>query len=227
MATHGKRYRAAVAKVEPRAYDLDEALALLRSLDGAKFDETVEVAMNLNVDTRQSDQQVRGSISLPKGTGKTVRVIVFAEGDLAEEAKAAGADAVGSEDLVKKITDGWLEFDVAIAVPAMMRHVGKLGRLLGPKGLMPSPKAGTVTDKVTDAVKEYKAGRVEYRCDNGGNVHVAVGKASFSNEDLEENINAFLDHVRRNKPTGVKGQFIKKAVVGLTMSPGVSLAGVA
>jgi len=221
MATHGKRYRAAAAKVEPRAYDLDEALVLLRSLDGAKFDETVEVAMNLNVDTRQSDQQVRGSIPLPKGTGRSVRVIVFAEGRPAEEALQAGADEVGADDLIKKVQDGWLEFDVAIAAPDLMPKVSRLGRILGPKGLMPSPKSGTVTADVSRAVQEFKAGRIEYRTDDAGNIHAPVGKMSFSNEDLKSNIVAFVAHIRSSRPAVVKGQFIRSVTVTSTMRPGI------
>jgi large subunit ribosomal protein L1 len=228
MGRQSKRYREALEKVDAgKQYSVREALELLKSLPRAKFDETVEVALKLGVDPRQSDQNVRGSVVLPKGTGRSVRVVVFAEGEPAEKAKAAGADLVGSEDLVKKIQGGWFEFDVAVAVPAMMRHVGKLGRVLGPKGLMPSPKAGTVTDKVGEAVKEFKAGRVEFRCDSGGNVHVSVGKISFATDDLVENIEAFLETVRRAKPSAVKGNYIQKAVLGLTMSPGVRLAGVA
>ena len=179
--------------------------------------------MKLGIDVRQSDQQLRGSYSLPKGIGKSLRVIVFAQGDKADEAREAGAIEVGDEDLVKKIEDGWMDFDVAIASPDMMRFVGKLGRTLGPKGLMPSPKSGTVTNDVAQAVSEFAAGKIEYRTDNTGNVHVPVGKKSFEAGDLVQNISAFIDHIKASKPTGTKGRFIEKAVVSTTMSPGLRL----
>jgi large subunit ribosomal protein L1 len=224
MTRHGKRYRAAVAKIEPRAYELDEALTLLRSLERAKFDETVEVAMNLNLDTRQSDQQVRGSIALPKGTGRSVRVAVFAQGEQAEAAAEAGASVVGADDLVARVQDGWLEFDVAIATPEMMPKVSRLGRILGPKGLMPSPKSGTVAPDVARAVGEFKAGRIEYRTDDAGNVHVPVGKMSFTDADLKANIEAFVEHIRAARPPSVKGQFIRSVTVTSTMGPGMRVS---
>jgi len=177
--------------------------------------------MNLNVDTRQSDQQVRGSISLPKGTGRSVRVVVFAEGRPAEEALQAGADEVGADDLIKKVQDGWLEFDVAIAAPDLMPKVSRLGRILGPKGLMPSPKSGTVTPDVSRAVREFKAGRIEYRTDDAGNIHAPVGKMSFSNEDLKSNVVAFVEHIRLSRPAVVKGRFIRSVTVTSTMRPGI------
>jgi len=224
MPKHGKRYRAAATAVEAREYDLDEAIGLLRSQGRAKFDETVEVAMSLNVDVRQSDQQLRGSISLPKGTGRSVRVVAFAEGQQAEDAEAAGADVVGADDLVKRIQDGWQEFDAAVAAPDMMSKVGRLGRVLGPKGLMPSPKSGTVTADVGQAVREIKAGRIEYRTDEGANIHAPVGKMSFSDEDLKANVVAFTDHIRASRPAAAKGAFIKRVTLSSTMGPGVRLA---
>lgn len=223
MAKHGKRYRASAEKVADREYDLDEGVAVLRSMARAKFDETVEIAMRLSVDTRQSDQQLRGSLSLPKGSGRSARVVVFAQGAAAEAARAAGAELVGDDDLVKKVQDGWLDFDVAIAAPDLMPKVGRLGRILGPKGLMPSPKSGTVTADVAQAVREFKAGRIEYRTDDGGNIHAPVGKMSFSDEDLKANIVAFADHIRSRRPAAAKGQFIKSVTVSSTMGPGVRL----
>jgi len=220
-----KRHRQAEEKIDQaKLYEIDEAIELLKGLDGAKFDETIEVAMSLGIDPKKPELAVRGTISLPKGIGRTLRVIVFAEGDQAEEAKAAGADEVGSADLIERIQGGWAEFDVAIAVPAMMRNVGKLGRVLGPKGLMPSPKSGTVTKDVTAAVTEFKAGKIEYRADSGGNVHAPVGKKSFAPEDLKANITAFIDHIRRAKPAAAKGRFIEGVVLSSTMSPGIALA---
>lgn len=220
-----KRYREGVAKIDAdKLYELDEALEMLGGLTSAKFDETVEIAMHLGVDPKKADQAVRGTISLPKGIGKTLRVIVFAEGDEAEAARAAGADEVGAQDLIEKIQGGWLDFDVAIAVPAMMRHVGRLGRVLGPKGLMPSPKSGTVTADVTHAVAEFKAGKLEYRADAGGNIHARVGKKSFSREDLKANIEAFIDQIRRVKPSAAKGRYILGVSLSTSMGPGVRLA---
>jgi len=222
---HSKRYRAALEKLTPeKLYPVDEAIALVKSLDGAKFDESVEIAMRLGVDPKKPDQAIRGTISLPKGIGKTLRVIVFADGDLAEQAKAAGADAVGGQELVDKVQGGWTEFDVAIAVPAMMRIVGRLGRTLGPKGLMPSPKSGTVTDNITTAVREFKAGKIEYRTDSGGNIHAPVGRKSFSPEDLKTNIDAFIEHIRQARPSGAKGKYIVGVTLSATMGPGIPLA---
>ncbi len=221
MKRHSKRYREAATRVDrSRAYKPSEALALLKDLPGAKFDESVEVAIQLGIDPRKSDQLVRGAVSLPKGLGKTIRIIVFAEGDKAEAAKAAGADEVGSAELADKIAGGWLDFDVVIASPDMMKHVGKLGRVLGPQGKMPSPKSGTVTPDVATAVEEFKAGKVEFRTDAGGNVHAPLGKRSFPVEDLEANLLAFLSHVSSLRPPAVKGSFLRKISVSTTMGPG-------
>jgi len=221
MVKHSKRFRNAAARVErARLYEPHEALTLLKDLPGAKFDETVELAVSLGVDPRKSDQLVRGAVSLPKGLGKTVRVIVFAEGEKAEAARAAGADEVGSAELAERISGGWTEFDICIASPDMMRHVGKLGKVLGPQGKMPSPKSGTVTPDVAKAVGEFKAGKVEFRTDAGGNVHVPLGKRSFATEDLEANLRAFLDHLITLRPAAVKGVFMRKISVSTTMGPG-------
>ena len=222
---HSRRHNENLEKIKDAdRCSVADAVALLKSLRGSKFDETVEVALKLGIDPRQADQAVRGSVSLPKGLGKSVRVICFAEGDAAVVAAEAGAVEVGGEDLVKKIQDGWLDFDVAIAHPGMMRHVGKLGRLLGPKGLMPSPKSGTVAPDVATAVQEFAAGKVEYRADSTGNVHVPVGKVGFGNEDLVENITAFVEHIKANKPAAAKGTFLQKAYVTTSMGPSVALA---
>jgi large subunit ribosomal protein L1 len=221
MVKHSKRYRTAAARVErERLYDPHEALALLKGLPAAKFDETVELAVNLGIDPRKSDQLVRGAVSLPKGLGKKVRVVVFAEGERAEAARAAGADEVGSAELAEKIAGGWTDFDICIASPDMMKHVGKLGKVLGPQGKMPSPKSGTVTPDVAQAVGEFKAGKVEFRTDAGGNVHVPLGKRSFATEDLEANLRAFLDHLSSLRPAAVKGVFMRKISVSTTMGPG-------
>ncbi len=225
MATRSKRYSAAHAKVDrDRRYPVPEAVALVKSLASAKFDETVEVHLRLGVDPRKGDQQVRGSVVLPHGLGGRARIVlVFAEGDKAKEAEEAGADFVGGTELVEKIQGGWTEFDVAIAVPAMMRHVGKLGRVLGPQGKMPSPKAGTVSNDVADAVQAYKAGKVEYRVDSGSNVHAPVGKASFDQDKLEENVLAFVDAVRAAKPVSSKGTYMQRVSIASTMGPGLRL----
>jgi len=221
MVTQSKRYRAASAKVDrSKVYEPAEALALLKSLPAAKFDETVEVVVVLGIDPKKSDQLVRGAVSLPKGLGKTVKVIVFAEGDKAAAAQAAGADIVGSGELAEKVLGGWTDFDIVIASPDMMKHVGKLGKVLGPQGKMPSPKSGTVTADVAAAVREFKAGKVEFRTDAGGNVHASVGKRSFKVEDLEVNLRAFLDHLIAMRPAAVKGQFVRKVSVSTTMGPG-------
>ena len=225
MAKQSNRYKKASEKVNStERHAVGDALELLRQFDGAKFDETVELVVKLGVDPRRSDQMVRGAFSLPKGTGKESRVIVFADGEEAEAALKAGAIEAGGEELVKKVGDGWLEFDVAIAAPQMMRMIARLGRLLGPKGLMPSPKSGTVTEDLEKAVMEFKAGKIEYRCDSGGNVHVPVGKLSFVSEDIQENIEAFLEHLLANRPSGAKGAFVQRAFVCTTMSPSVRLA---
>lgn len=221
MVTHSKRFRAAVAKVDRnKLYEPAEALTLLKSLPGAKFDETVEVAVLLGIDPKKSDQLVRGAVSLPKGLGKTIKVVVFAEGEKAAAATAAGADMVGSGELAEKIMGGWTDFDIVIASPDMMKHVGKLGKVLGPQGKMPSPKSGTVAADVGAAVREFKAGKVEFRTDAGGNVHAAVGKRSFKVEDLEVNLRTFLDHLSAMRPPAVKGQFVRKVSVSTTMGPG-------
>jgi large subunit ribosomal protein L1 len=225
MPKHGKRYRAAREVVDrTRRYELVEAIDLLKGLETAGFDETIEVSMKLGVDPRKGDQLVRGSVVLPHGTGRSVRVAVFAEGEAAEAAKEAGAEVVGGVDLVERVLGGFTDFDVAIAVPAMMRHVGKLGRILGPQGKMPSPKAGTVTDDTANAVREYQAGKVEFRVDDTANVHAPVGKKSFSAEKLVENARAFFDSVAAAKPSGARGTYILKASITSTMGPGVPLA---
>lgn len=203
---------------------VDQAVTLLKQYNNVKFDQSVDVAVRLGIDPKQADQIVRGSIVLPHGIGKTLRVVVFAKGDLAEQAKAAGADEVGGEDLAKKIRDGWTEFDACIAAPDMMGIVGPLGRVLGPRGLMPSPRAGTVTPDVGKTVKEYKAGKVEFRNDAGGNVHAVVGKLSFDPQKLIENIQAFIHHIQNMKPHSVKGQYVRGISVSATMSPGVKIA---
>jgi large subunit ribosomal protein L1 len=222
MVKHSKRYLQAAAKVDrTRTYGAGEALKLIKSLPAAKFDESVEIAVRLGIDPKKTDQLVRGAVSLPKGLGKTVRVIVFAEGDKAAAAKGAGADEVGAAELADKILGGWMDFDIVITSPDMMKHVGKLGKVLGPQGKMPSPKSGTVTTDVAAAVKEFKAGKVEFRTDAGGNVHAALGKRSFSVEDLEANLQAFLEHVASLRPPAVKGDFFRKICISTTMGPGV------
>lgn len=206
-----------------KKYELKEAVKLLKSFKRTKFDASVEVAMKLGIDPKQSDQLIRGSVSLPKGIGRSLKVIVFAAGEKAVLAKNAGADEVGAEELVKKVEGGWADFDVAIATSDMMRFVGKLGRVLGPQGKMPSPKSGTVTDDIGTAVKEFKAGKIEYRTDAGGNVHSIVGKVSFSEKDLEDNINAFVKQIVNSRPASAKGIFIEKVSVSSTMSPGIMI----
>lgn len=224
MAVHSRRYRANRDKVDRlKKYPLPEALEILKGLTSAKFDETVELSVKLGIDPRQSDQQVRGSIALPNGTGRSVKVLVFAEGEAAEAAKAAGADFVGSNDLADKIQGGWLDFDIALATPDMMRVVGRLGRVLGPQGKMPSPKSGTVTPNVGPAVKEFKAGRIEVRSDDGGNVHSGVGRLSFTVAALVENVEAYLHALQRMKPSTSRGIFIQKVVVSSTMGPGINI----
>lgn len=221
MVTRSKRYLKAAAKVDHnKVYSAREALSLLKSLPHAKFDETVDIAVKLTVDPKKSDQLVRGAVSLPKGLGKSVRVVVFAEGEKAEAAKSAGADHIGSGELADKILGGWTDFDIVIASPDMMKHVGKLGKVLGPQGKMPSPKSGTVTPDVGQAVKEFKAGKVEFRTDAGGNVHAPLGKRSFAVEDLEANLKAFLDHLFAIRPSTVKGSYVSKISVSTSMGPG-------
>jgi large subunit ribosomal protein L1 len=222
MAGKGKRLRAAEAKIDrTKAYGLVEALALVRQGATAKFDETVEVALNLGVDPRHADQMVRGTVDLPHGTGKAVRVAVFARGDKAEEARAAGADVVGAEDLAEAIQAGEINFDRCIATPDMMPVVGRLGRILGPRGLMPNPKLGTVTPNVGQAVRSAKAGQVQFRVEKAGLVHGGVGKASFEDGQLLDNIKAFVDAVNRARPAGAKGTYLKRAAISSTMGPGV------
>ncbi len=224
MPKRSKRYESASARVNrDQQYAPDQAFTLLKGLPGAKFDETVDVVVKLGIDPRKSDQLVRGAVSLPKGLGKSVRVVVFAEGDKADGAKAAGADVVGSGDLADRILGGWLDFDVVIASPDMMKHVGKLGRVLGPQGKMPSPKSGTVTPDVAKAVTEFKAGKVEFRTDAGGNVHAPLGKRSFPVEHLVENLHAFLEHLGGMRPPAVKGDFMRKISVSTTMGPGAAI----
>ena len=220
----GKRMKALVTKIEAeKLYTPLEAAGLVKEMAVAKFDETVEVHFRLGVDTRQADQQVRGSVSLPHGTGKTVRVAVFAEGDKAREAEAAGADVVGSDDLVERIQGGFLDFDATVATPDMMSKVGRLGKILGTRGLMPNPKLGTVTPDVARVVKELKAGRVEYRADKFGIAHVGIGKASFDATAIVENYGTVLDEILRAKPASTKGKYIKSITLTSTMGPGVKV----
>ena len=224
MPRHGKKYAEAAKLVEPeRRYDIGEACELLPKLSISAFDGTVELHLRLGVDPRHADQLVRGTVVLPHGTGRTVRVIVFAQGEKAQEALRAGADDVGGDDLVKKIDDGWFEFDVAIATPDMMGVVGRLGKKLGPRGLMPNPKSGTVTFDIERAVGEIKSGRVEYKVDRAGIVHVPVGKASFSPAQLAANVAALVDAVQRAKPSGAKGTYMRTLTLAPTMGPGVRI----
>jgi large subunit ribosomal protein L1 len=224
MARHGKSYNDAAGRYDrEKLHAPEEAFGLVKSLTTKKFDETVEVAFRLGVDPRKADQMIRGTVSLPHGTGKSVRVAVFAAGDQAREAEAAGADVVGSDDLVARVEGGFLDFDVTIATPDLMPLVGKLGRVLGPRGLMPNPKTGTVTNDVGRTVEEYKAGRVEYRTDRYGNVHVPVGKVSFSAEQLSENYQAVLDELNRAKPAAAKGRYLKGVSTSSTMGPGIRI----
>lgn len=219
-----KRYKAMTEGFDRHlVYSVEEAIKILKEKANAKFDETVELAVKLDIDTKQSDQLVRGSFSLPNGTGKSVRVIAFCEGDEAEAARKAGAIEVGAADLTKKVEDGFLDFDIAIAHPSMMRFVGKLGKVLGPKGLMPSPKSGTVTDKVAQAVREFSAGKIEFRNDKEGNVHMVVGKASFEAAKLAENVAAAVQHIKSIRPTAVRGEYITKISVSTTMGPGLRI----
>ena len=221
----GKKYKDSAKLVDrTKQYDEKEAFDILVQTAKAKFDETVEAHIRLGVDSRHADQQVRGAIVLPNGTGKTVRTLVFAKGDKADAAAAAGADYVGAEDYVTKITkENWFEFDVVIASPDMMGVIGRLGKILGPKGLMPNPKAGTVTPDVGRAVKEAKAGKIEYRLDKANIIHVPIGKASFTEEQLSENFQAVLDAINKARPAAVKGQYLKSAVLASTMGPGIKL----
>ena len=225
MPRVAKRMKAMRTKVpgETALMALPEAVNLLKTFNTTKFDQTVEIVMRLGIDPKQADQLVRGSIVLPNGIGKSLRVIVFAKGDKIDEAKAAGADEVGGPELAEKIKGGWTEFDVCIAAPDMMGVVGPLGKVLGPRGLMPSPRAGTVTPDVTKVIKEYKAGKVEFRCDSGGNVHAVVGKLSFEAPKLVENISAFINYILHLKPVAVKGQYVKGIAIKGTMSPALRI----
>lgn len=219
-----KRFRAANENIErEKLYPIDEAIKLIKSNATAKFDETIELAFNLGVDPRQADQNIRGVISMPNGTGKTIRVAVFARDEKAEEAKAAGADLIGTDDLIKEIESGKIEFDRAIATPDMMPVLGKVARILGPRGLMPNPKLGTVTTDVKQAVKDAKGGQVEYRAEKKGIVHAGIGKASFSEKQLRENINALFDAIQKAKPGSVKGTYLKRIALSSTMGPGIRI----
>ena len=224
MAKKGKKYLEAAKAVDAtKQYTPEEAVNLLKKIDFAKFDETVEVAYRLNVDPKQADQQIRGAVVLPNGTGKTSKVIVFAQGDQAKAAEDAGADIVGAEDLVQKIQDGWLDFDVAVATPPMMAQVGRLGRILGPKGLMPNPKTGTVTMDTAKAVNDIKAGQVAYRVDKAGIIHAPIGKKSFDADKLLENFKAMNDIVLKARPASTKGIYIKSLTLTSTMAPGIKV----
>ncbi len=223
MAKHGKKYRAAAEKVERRPYQLDEAMQLLKKIAYAKFNETVEISMLLGVDPKHADQMVRGTTVLPHGTGQTKRVLVIAQGEKQKEAQEAGADMVGGDDVVAKIQEGWTDFDAVIATPDMMRSVGKLGKVLGPRGLMPNPKTGTVTFDVAKALQEIKAGKVEFRVDKTSIIHVPVGKIQFTPEQLRDNAFALITAVRKAKPPAAKGKYIKSLFISSTMSPSIPL----
>jgi len=225
MAKQGKKYRAAVEKIDPlKKYSIEDALQLAKGGVEAKFDQSVDVAIRLGVDPRKADQNIRGSVVLPKGTGKTFRVLVFAKGDKEKEARDAGAEFVGGDDMVKKIQDGWMDFDRVVATPDMMGTVGKLGKVLGPRGLMPNPKTGTVTFDVGDAIKQIQAGKVDFRVDKSGIVHASVGKASFSVDDLAENYKEFIATLNRMKPSTAKGTYIQGISLSTTMGPGIRVA---
>ncbi|EAF3531999.1 50S ribosomal protein L1 [Listeria monocytogenes] len=224
MAKKGKKYQDALKQIDTnKVYTAEEAVELAKKIDFAKFDATVEVAFRLGVDPKKADQQIRGAVVLPNGTGKTQRVLVFAKGEKAKEAEAAGADYVGESEFVEKINQGWFEFDVIVATPDMMGEVGKLGRVLGPKGLMPNPKTGTVTMDVTKAVNEIKAGKVEYRVDKAGNVHAAIGKVSFDAAKLVENFRTVNDVLQKAKPAAAKGTYVKNLSVTTTFGPGIKV----
>ncbi len=224
MTHKSKRYQAMAKTCDRVPLPLAEAIARLKAFGTTKFDQTVEIHMRLGIDPKQADQLVRGSIVLPHGIGKSQRVVVFAKGDLADVARDAGADEVGQEELAKRIQDGWLEFDVCIATPDMMGVVGRLGKVLGPRGLMPSPRSGTVTQDVAKVVREYKAGKVEFRNDSGGNVHAVVGKISFDAARLQENVQAFIDRILAMRPSSVKGTFVRTIALCATMSPSIRVA---
>ena len=220
----GKRYTEAAKEIEPgREYSINDAVSIIKKGAVAKFDETVEVAMRLGVDPRHADQMVRGSVALPHGTGKQVRVLVLTRGEHQNEAKEAGAEFVGADDYIEQIQQGWVDFDVMIATPDIMKDVGKLGRVLGPRGLMPNPKSGTVTFDVGRTVKDVKAGRIEYRVDRTGNIHAPVGKASFTEEQLTENATTFIDAIQRAKPASAKGHYVRSITMSSVMGPGVKI----
>lgn len=222
MPKHGKAYREVAALVDrSKLYEPAEAIELVKKTARAKFDETVDLAVRLGIDPKRSDQQVRGAVVLPHGTGKTAKVLVFAKGEKAREAEAAGADYVGDEELINKVAQGWIDFDVVVATPDMMGQVGRLGKILGPKGLMPNPKTGTVTFDVEKAVKEIKAGKIEYRTDKAGNVHVPIGKVSFDSQKLLENFLTVIDALKRAKPAAAKGQYLRSVTLSSTMGPGI------
>jgi large subunit ribosomal protein L1 len=224
MASHGKRYTAASKLIDrTRLYPPEEAVGLLKQTATAKFAETVEAHIRLGVDPKHADQQVRGTVVLPAGTGRSVRLAVFAKGDKAKEAEAAGADFVGVEELVEKVQGGWTDFDVAVATPDVMNVVGRLGRILGPRGLMPNPKAGTVTADVGRAVREIKSGKIEFRVDKTGIVHAPIGKATFSHQDLVQNLGALIDALVRARPAAVKGQYLRSITIATTMGPGIKI----
>lgn len=225
MAKRGKKYQEAIKLIDKnKVYEVAEGIELVKKAASAKFDETVEAAFRLGVDPKRADQQIRGAVVLPHGTGKVQRVLVFAKGDKAKEAEAAGADYVGDSDMISKIQGGWFEFDVVVATPDMMGEVGKLGRVLGPKGLMPNPKTGTVTFDVTKAVNEIKAGKIEYRVDKQGNIHAPIGKVSFDADKLAENLAALTEALNRAKPAAAKGVYMKNVSISSTMGPGVRVA---
>ena len=223
MAKFGKKYQEVAKQIEDKLYEVEEAIDLAKKTATAKFDETVEFAVKLGVDPKHADQQVRGAVVLPHGTGKTNRVLVFAKGDKLKEAEAAGADYVGAEELVTKIQGGWADFDVAVATPDMMGLVGRLGKILGPKGLMPNPKVGTVTLDVARAINEIKAGKIEYRTDKAGNIHAPIGKVSFESGKLVENFYTLMDTLIKVKPSAAKGQYVRSVTVSTTMGPGIKI----
>jgi large subunit ribosomal protein L1 len=224
MSANGKSYKNSLAKVDrSKRYLLEDGLSLARETARAKFDETVEMALRLGVDPRQADQNVRGTVSLPHGMGKTVRILAFAKGEKEKEAQEAGADFVGSDELIKKISEGWLDFDKTVATPDMMAAVGRIGKILGPRGLMPNPKTGTVTLEIGKAVKEIKAGKLEYRVDKAGIVHIPVGKTSFATDKLIDNAMAVLQSILRAKPASAKGNYVRGVTVSTTMGPGIKL----
>jgi large subunit ribosomal protein L1 len=224
----GKRYEAAAAKIAPdKQYSLDEAVAVVKSMPATKFDQSVDLSFRLGVDPKHADQMVRGAVVLPHGIGKTVRVAVFAKGEKEREAREAGADTIGAEDLVEKVQGGWMDFDTAIATPDLMGQVGRLGKVLGPRGLMPNPKLGTVTFDISRAVREAKAGKVEFRVDKAGNIHTPVGKRSFNEQQLRDNAMALIEAIVRAKPAAAKGNYLRSLTVSSTMSPGVPIDAVA